>query len=137
MPRIPDAHGRRRDVRTDVTPVAGVRVLWCPVDGPVLDGERAAADLVGASLGRAEVVAVPVERLAPEFFALRTGVAGALVQKFVTYRLHLVVVGDIAQYVAASTALRDFVREANRGRQTWFVADADELEARLRATCPT
>ena len=50
-----------------------------------------------------------------------------------TYRLHLVVVGDIARHVAASTALRDFVREANRGRQTWFVADAEELAARLGA----
>jgi len=107
-------------------------VLWCAADGPVLDGDRAASDLVGAAFGRADVVAVPVARLAPEFFALRTGVAGEVVQKFVTYRLHLVVVGDIARQVAASTALRDFVREANRGRQTWFVADADELEARLR-----
>jgi Domain of unknown function (DUF4180) len=112
---------------------AGSRVLWCAVDGPVLDGDRAAADLVGAALGRADVVAVPVARLAPAFFALHTGVAGEIVQKFVTYRLHLVVVGDVARHLAASTALRDFVREANRGRQTWFVADADELSARLGA----
>jgi len=96
-------------------------------------GDRAASDLVGAALGRADVVAVPVARLAPAFFALSTGVAGEIVQKFVTYRLHLVVVGDIGRHIAASTALRDFVREANRGRQTWFVADAEELAARLGA----
>jgi hypothetical protein len=113
--------------------MAGSRVLWCAADGPVLDGDRAATDLLGAAFGRADVVAVPVARLAPEFFSLRTGVAGEVVQKFVTYRLHLVVVGDIARFVAASTALRDLVREADRGRQTWFVADAEELEARLRA----
>ena len=116
-----------------VSSTAGSRVLWCAVDGQVLDGDRAASDLVGAALGRADVVAVPVARLAPAFFALSTGVAGEIVQKFVTYRLHLVVVGDVARHVAASTALRDFVREANRGRQTWFVADAEELAARLGA----
>ncbi len=104
----------------------------CAADGPVLDGDAATVDLVGAALGRADVVAVPVARIAPAFFALRTGVAGAVVQKFATYRLHLVVVGDVAGRVAAGAALRNYVREANRGRQTWFVADAAELEARLR-----
>ena len=75
---------------------------------------------------------MPVSRIAPAFFALATGVAGAVVQKFVNYRLRLVVVGDVSEHVAASTALRDFVREANRGGQTWFVADEAQLEARLR-----
>ncbi len=115
-----------------ISTVAGVRVLRCAADGPVLDGDAAAVVLVGAALGRADVVAVPVARIAPAFFALRTGVAGAVVQKFATYRLHLVVVGDVAGRVAAGAALRNYVREANRGRQTWFVADAAELEARLR-----
>jgi Domain of unknown function (DUF4180) len=111
--------------------VGGVRVLWCAADGPVVDGDRAAADLVGAAFGRADVVAVPVARLAPGFFDLRTGIAGEVVQKFATYRFRLAVVGDVSRHVAASSAFRDLVREANRGSQTWFVADADELTARL------
>jgi hypothetical protein len=114
-----------------VVTICGVRVLRCAAAGPLLDGDRAAGDLVGTALGRAEVVAVPVVRLAPDFFSLRTGVAGEVVQKFATYRLRLAVVGDIDAHVAASTALRDFVREANRGGQTWFVADEAELAARL------
>ena len=108
-------------------------VLTVPVDGPPVAGEQDALDLLGDAFGAgAEVLVVPVERLAADFFRLRTGVAGAVVQKFVNYRLRLVVVGDITEHVAASTALRDFVREANRGGQTWFVADEAELEARLR-----
>ena len=39
--------------------------------------------------------------------------------------------GDVTGPVAVSTALRDFVREANRGRTVWFLADLDELAARL------
>ena len=116
----------------EVVPIGGVPVLRCAADGPLLDGEQAALDLIGEALGRAEVVAVPVSRIPPAFFALATGVAGAVVQKFVNYRLRLVVVGDVTEHVAASTALRDFVREANRGGQTWFVADEEELTARLR-----
>ncbi|MET9089047.1 DUF4180 domain-containing protein [Streptomyces sp. NPDC004237] len=111
------------------------RVLRCAPEGPALDGESAALDLLGDAMGRdAELVAVPVERIADEFFRLRSGVAGAVVQKFANYRLRLAVVGDLSQHLAASSALRDFVYEANRGRQLWFVADDGELEQRLRPT---
>ncbi|MFI2373842.1 DUF4180 domain-containing protein [Streptomyces sp. NPDC018964] len=41
------------------------------------------------------------------------------------------IVGGIASRVADSDALRDFVREANRGTRMWFVADRAELERRL------
>ncbi|MFI2508207.1 DUF4180 domain-containing protein [Streptomyces sp. NPDC018972] len=110
----------------------GVTVLVCDRDGRKLSGGDTALDLIGDAMGcHAEVVAVPVERVADEFFALRSGVAGDVVQKFVNYRLRLVIVGDIVSHVADSDALRDFVREANRGTQMWFVADHAELERRL------
>ncbi|MFD0562560.1 DUF4180 domain-containing protein [Kitasatospora saccharophila] len=95
-------------------------------------GERQALDLLGdASYRGASWVVLPVERLDPEFFRLRSGVAGAVVQKFAQYRMGLAVVGDVAERVAASDALRDFVRESNRGLQLWFVADLPELAGRL------
>ncbi|MFE2064829.1 DUF4180 domain-containing protein [Streptomyces sp. NPDC059467] len=109
------------------------RVLRCAPEGPALDGESAALDLVGDAMGQdAELVAVPAERVGDEFFRLRSGVAGAVVQKFVNYRLRLAVVGDISRHLADSSALRDFVYEANRGRHLWFVADDAELAERLR-----
>ncbi len=70
-------------------------------------------------------------RLDPDFFSLRSGVAGEVVQKLTNYRLRLAVLGDIAPLTDASTALRDWVREANRGSTVWFVADLDELAGRL------
>lgn len=119
----------------EVMRLHGVGVLRCAPDGPRLDGESAALDLIGDAMGRdAQVVAVPAERVAEEFFRLRSGVAGAVMQKFVNYRLRLVVVGDVSHHVAASTALRDFVHETNRGGHIWFLADLDALEEKLRAT---
>ncbi|MGW2635873.1 DUF4180 domain-containing protein [Streptomyces sp. NPDC001348] len=110
-----------------------VRVLRCAADGPSLDGEAAALELIGDAFGQdAELVAVPVERVADEFFRLRSGVAGAVVQKFVNYRLRLAVVGDISSHVEDSTALRDFVYESNQGGHLWFVPGHDALEDRLR-----
>jgi hypothetical protein len=75
------------------------RVLEIPADGPTVEDEASALDLIGDAFGAdANVVSVPVERLSPEFFRLRSGVAGAVVQKFANYRLRLVVVGDAAHH---------------------------------------
>lgn len=119
---------------TGVRELAGVRVWFVGAEGPVLGDEAALLDLIGASWGlEVSWVVVPVERLGPEFFRLRSGVAGAVVQKFANYRLGLVVLGDVVGFVAASEALGDFVRESNRGRQLWFVPDDSALEAKLAA----
>jgi hypothetical protein len=113
----------------------GIRVLRCAPDGPSLDGESAALDLIGDAFGQeAQLVCVPAERVGEEFFRLRSGVAGAIVQKFANYRLRLAVVGDISRHVADSSALRDFVYESNQGGQLWFLPDDDALRERLRPT---
>jgi hypothetical protein len=108
--------------------MTGTRIHRLPLDGPPLADEESALAIIGDTLAAgADVVVVPVARLSPEFLRLRTGVAGAVVQKFVNYRLRLVIVGE----VAADGALADWIREANGGRELWFVADDAELEGRL------
>ncbi|MEU3186826.1 DUF4180 domain-containing protein [Streptomyces sp. NPDC006923] len=110
----------------------GVPVLVCDASGPPIATAQDALDhLIGAAFQHAEVVAVPVGRLDNSFFDLSTGLAGAITQKFVNYRLRLVVVGDITTRLRTGTALPDLVRESNRGRHVWFVTDLEELAARL------
>lgn len=112
--------------------IAGATVYVCHADGPKLDGERAATDIIGDSyMSRPQVVAIPVGRLAPDFLTLSNRIAGDVIQKFVNYGVAVAFVGDIGDRLAASNALRDFVRESNRGRHVWFVADLAELEAKL------
>jgi hypothetical protein len=111
----------------------GTTVLRCAPDGPPLDGESAALDLIGDAMGRdAQLVAVPAERVPEEFFQLRSGIAGAIAQKFVNYRLRLAVVGDVSRHTAESQALRDFVHETNQGGPVWFLPTFGDLEERLR-----
>jgi Domain of unknown function (DUF4180) len=108
-------------------------VLTLDTEGPVIDCAQRATDLIGeAAFSGASVIAVPVSRLGSAFFQLRTGLAGETVQKAVNYRLQLAVIGDISEHLAASNALRDWVREANRGREIWFELSLDSLAARLR-----
>ncbi|AVT35839.1 DUF4180 domain-containing protein [Plantactinospora sp. BB1] len=112
---------------------AGASVLVCDPAGPPIRTEQDALDLIGAAFLGATVVAVPASRLDPSFFTLGTRFAGEVMQKFVNYRLRLVVVGDISGHLAASSALRALVQESNRADHIWFVPDLDALDDRLRA----
>jgi len=115
----------------------GVRIFECAVDGELLRNNRSLNDLISAAWEQhARMIVVPVERLGDDFFRLRTGIAGEIVQKIVQYHLRLAIIGDISRYVEESTALRDFVYESNRGNQIWFVPSLEELEARLKAAPP-
>ncbi|WP_336205094.1 DUF4180 domain-containing protein [Nonomuraea sp. LPB2021202275-12-8] len=107
-------------------------ILVCEPHGEPLRSEQDALDLIGEAWSQqARWVAVPTERLHEDFWSLRTRVAGELVQKFANYRLGFAIMGDVSPHVAASSSFGDWVREANEGRQTWFVADLAELEQRL------
>lgn len=106
------------------------RIARVPADGPLLKTGGDAIELMYTDEG-ADWIALPAERLDPSFFDLRTGVAGEFLQKFVNYGRRLAIVGDISAAVERSDALRDFVRECNRGRQLRFVADAGELEGHI------
>jgi hypothetical protein len=109
-----------------------VLAVLCDREGQPLLTDRDALDLIGLALEHgAELVVIPVERLDDRFFDLSSRLAGEIVQKFVNYRLRLVIVGDIGKHLEASSALRDFVRETNGGRQLWFLADLAALDARL------
>jgi len=115
---------------TRVETWAGTRVAICADDGTLLATPGDIGDFLGEAWGvEADWLALPTSRLAADFFRLRTGLAGEVTQKFVNYRVGLAVVGDIAAEVAASDALRDYVREANRGRQIRFAPDLETLKA--------
>ena len=112
--------------------IGGVCVLEIAPDGPPLSRAGDVSDFISAAWERqASLVAIPVPRLAEDFFRLRTGLAGEVIQKFVNYRIRLAIVGDLSRFTAESSALWDFIHESNRGDHVWFVSDAAELRERL------
>ena len=62
--------------------------------------------------------------LSSDFFDLRTGLAGEVLQKFSNYRMHLAIVGDFSHLTSRSW--RDFIRESNRGRTVSFLPTLEE-----------
>jgi hypothetical protein len=64
-------------------------------------------------------VVIQEGNLTPDFFDLRTGIAGEILQKFSNYRVQLAIVGDYSKY--NSKSLTDFIYESNQGRHINFV----------------
>ena len=113
----------------------GVRVVELMADGAPLRNDRDAVDVISvAAEHHPDMIVISTRRFDDDFFRLRTGIAGQVIQKFLTYGLRLVIVGDISQHLQESSALRDFVYECNSGSNVWFVAHLDELNHRLQQT---
>ena len=89
-----------------------------------------AVDLLGNSgyLG-AEKIIVRKEQLCPDFFDLKTGIAGDILQKFSNYNKQLAIVGDFTEYTSKS--LRHFIRESNKTGRILFVSVFEEAKIKL------
>jgi hypothetical protein len=119
-------------VNGSIVEVHGQRVYECPAEGPRIARAQDAVNLIAAARSAgATITTVPIKRLAPEFFQLKTCVAGEIVQKFVTYGLTVAILGDMRDLVKGSKALHDFVYESNQRGTVWFLQDRQEFEERL------
>jgi hypothetical protein len=110
----------------------GLPVFVVDRDGGPISREQDAVDLLANMWEHgSRMFVIPVERLPAEFFDLSSGLAGTLLQKFVGYRMRVVILGDISAHTARSTALASLVHESNRGRDVWFLDELSELDERL------
>jgi hypothetical protein len=64
------------------------------------------------------------KNITPDFFDLKSGIAGEILQKFSTYRVRLAIVGDFTKYTSKS--LNDFIYESNKRQHISFVSTLDE-----------
>ncbi|MDR6781539.1 hypothetical protein ABIE26_001973 [Pedobacter africanus] len=69
------------------------------------------------------------DNITPDFFDLKTGIAGEVLQKFSNYRLRLAIVGDFSKYPGKS--IRDFIYESNNGRLVNFVGSTEQAIEKL------
>ena len=69
------------------------------------------------------------KNLTPDFFDLKTGVAGEILQKFSNYNVFLAIIGDFSKYTSKS--LRDFMYESNKTGRINFVSTPEEAKEKL------
>lgn len=70
-------------------------------------------------------IILSVHHLSPQFFDLKTGFAGELLQKFANFRMQLVIVGDVTPF--SNDRFEEFIGESNKSNQVNFAKDLKEV----------
>lgn len=65
-------------------------------------------------------IIIDEKNITVDFFELKNGIAGEILQKFSTYRVRLAIVGNFSKY--KSKSLTDFIFESNKGGHINFVS---------------
>lgn len=99
-------------------------------DGIVINNLEDGIDLIGNTYYQGyEKVIIHKKNITPDFFELKTKLAGDILQKFSNYRIRLVIIGDFENI--ESKSLRDFIRESNDGKLVNFLNSKEEAVRRL------
>jgi hypothetical protein len=101
-------------------------------DTTLISGTQDALDLMAdCRYQGAEGMIIRKEHLTEDFFDLRTGIAGDILQKISNYRFRLAIIGDFSNFTSRS--LRDFIYESNKHRQVLFVSSLEDAHHEFRA----
>lgn len=113
--------------------INGIRIGEVTSDTILINNAEDGLDLLG-NLYYHDVSGILLyeQHITPDFFDLKTGIAGELLQKFSNYRMRLAIVGDFSKYTGKS--INDFIYESNKGRQINFVGSQAEALQVLSAT---
>ena len=99
-------------------------------DEVLINAEQDALDLmvdIGYQFECTKII-LHKENIREDFFDLKTGLAGAVLQKFSNYQVQLAIIGEFNSH--KSKSLDDFIFESNRNGQVLFVED---IPAALKA----
>ncbi|MFA5511761.1 MAG: DUF4180 domain-containing protein [Candidatus Kapaibacterium sp.] len=94
-------------------------------EGIIINSINDALDIVGnLSYEHYNKLIISKDSLCPDFFDLKTGLAGDILQKFINYRFNIAIIGDFTEY--DSKSLQDFIIECNKGTNINFVKTLEE-----------
>lgn len=91
--------------------------------GSIEDGINLLGDLYYQDFAK---IILHEKNITPDFFDLKSGMAGEILQKFSNYRVRIAIVGDFSKFTSKS--LNDFIYESNKVGLVNFVST--QLEAR-------
>lgn len=99
----------------------------------VINTVQDATDLMGnADYQGARSIILDEKNLNAQFFDLKTGIAGEILQKYSNYHMRLAIIGEFDKY--NSNALNAFIVECNRGNSIFFVPDFGSAVKMLKSS---
>lgn len=114
----------------EILEINGSKVVLIKSEKILIHETRDALDLIanGMSLDCGKII-LNEKHFVPDFFDLRTGIAGEILQKFTNYNMQLAIVGDFSKY--ESKNLNDFIFESNKYGRINFVGSVEEAKEKL------
>lgn len=95
-------------------------------DKILIENAESSTDLMGSMYYQGfEGMIVHEKNIHPDFFDLRNGMAGEILQKFSNYKMKLIILGDFTKIEAKS--LRDFIFESNKQGDIVFSDTIEEV----------
>lgn len=117
-------------MRIELTNINGKGIAEIISDNIEVSNTEDALDILGnCSYQGADNIILHEQNIIPDFFDLKTKIAGEILQKFSTYNVRLAIVGDFTKYT--SQALKDFIYESNKGGRINFVGTVAEATEKL------
>jgi hypothetical protein len=108
----------------------GIQIAELTANEIIIHCTQDALDIMGnCTFNGIHKIIIHQHQLVAEFFDLKTGIAGDILQKFSTYRVQLAIVGDFSKYTSKS--LRDFIMESNKHGWINFVVSVEEAMNKL------
>jgi GTPase SAR1 family protein len=117
-------------MKIEVYSFESIKVAHVISEDIVIASVQDALDLMGDLYFRGiSKIIIYESNIIPEFFDLKTGVAGEILQKFSTYNAQLAIVGNFDKY--QSKSLRDFIFESNKTGRINFVGSLEEAKEKM------
>lgn len=106
--------------------IGNIKVAEIIADKIILTSTEDGLELLGNLYYQGfDKIIIHEKNITPEFFDLKTKIAGNILQKFAQYQMPLIIVGDFSKY--KSKSLNDFIFESNKGSQVNFVGDLSRV----------
>ena len=106
--------------------IDNTKVAEIITDKVILRSTEDGLDLLGSLYYQGfDKIIIHEKNITPEFFDLKTKIAGEILQKFAQYQMPLIIVGDFSKY--KSKSLNDFIFESNKSQQINFIKDLSNI----------
>jgi hypothetical protein len=113
-----------------ISETKGIKLAEVIADNIIINEVQDALDLMADCGYRdSQRIIIRKENIIPDFFDLRTGIAGEILQKFSNYRARLAIVGDFSEFTSKS--LKDFIYESNKTGRIIFANSVNEAKEKI------
>jgi len=107
-----------------------IKIAELIADGTIVRIAQDGLDILGNLMYEGfDGIIMHQKNISSDFFDLKTGIAGEILQKFSTYRVRLAIVGDFSNFTSKS--IRDFIYESNKVGHICFVGTLSEAIDKL------